>query len=95
MSKVFDLSKNYNFTKNVQKNLDILKKKFGTSFKIKDKKTLIPVKLIKQKFKKNNFEYYTMFYFQKRRVESLYPFKIDFMTLYLKKKNISYIINIL
>ena len=51
MSKIFDLQKKYGFTKNVQNNILILKKKFGTKFKIKNKKLLVNVKLIKENLK--------------------------------------------
>ena len=43
--KTFDLSKKYEFTNDLQKNLKILKKKFGSKFLIKTKKFTIPVLL--------------------------------------------------
>ena len=41
--KTFDLSKNYNFTKDLQNNLKLIKKEFGTKFYIKTKNFKVPV----------------------------------------------------
>ena len=44
--KTFDLSKKYDFTKDLQNNLKILKKEFGSKFLIKTKNFTIPVLLL-------------------------------------------------
>ena len=49
--KTFDLSKKYEFTSDLQKNLKLLKKEFGKKFLIKTKKFTIPVLLIEKNIK--------------------------------------------
>ena len=93
--KIFDLSKKYNFTKNVQHNIKILKKKFGSQFKIKHNKIIIPVKLQKYKYKASNMLYYSLVYDQTKKTTYLHPLKIDFYNpINLEKKNITIIDNI-
>ena len=81
MIKIFNCSTKQNklgFTKNVQKNVSLLLKHFGPKFKIKDKKIIVPVRIIKEKFRSNNFEYLSLVYDQPERIHDLIPFKIDF-----------------
>ena len=95
MTKVFNLQNKYNFTKDVQKNVLLLKKLFGTKFKIKNKNLTINVKLIKESFKSNNMKYWSLLYDQSNRIHDLHPFKIDFYNIQnLQKRNITYIANI-
>ena len=93
--KTFDLKKKYNFTDNVQKNILIIKKLFGTKFKIKSNKLVVNVKLIKNKLKTNQIEYYTLIYDQPKRIHDLLPFTIIFYDIKeFQKNNITYIGNI-
>ena len=93
--KIFDLNKKYNFTKNVQNNILLLKKLFTSTFKIKSDKIKITVKIIKEKLKTCNLTYYSLILYQKKRTKHLHPFKIDFYDINkLIKNNNTYISNI-
>ena len=97
-SKIFNCSTKQNklgFTKDVQKNVSLLLKHFGPKFKIKDKKIIVPVRIIKEKFKSSNFKYLSLVYDQPERIHDLIPFKIDFCDKNtLEKNNVTYIANI-
>jgi len=45
--KMLDVLKKYNFTDDVQNNIKILLKKFGSKFNIKYKKHILPVEIYK------------------------------------------------
>ena len=77
--KTFDLSKKYEFTKDVQKNLKLLKKKFGTKFLIKTKKFTIPVLLLLKEMRFRKDKKYFQLRFDIERIEDqLWPFIINF-----------------
>ena len=76
--KTFDLSKEYEFTKDLQKNLKILKKKFGGKFLIKTKKFTIPVLLVQKEMRLRKKKYFQLRYDIERIEESLWPFIINF-----------------
>ena len=77
--KTFDLSKNYNFTKDLQNNLKIVKKEFGTKFYIKTKKFKVPVILTLKTLKfKKDVKFYELKYNVKRMEFNMYPFLINF-----------------
>ena len=72
--KILDILKKYNFTDNVQNNIKILLKNFGSKFNIKYKKHILPVEIYKDK----NLKYYVLQYNIDDRTYNLFPFKIDF-----------------
>lgn len=76
--ETFDLSKEYEFTKDLQKNLKILKKNFGSKFLIKTKKFTIPVLLVPKEMRLRKKKYYQLRYDIERIEESLWPFIINF-----------------
>lgn len=76
--KTFNLSKNYNFTEDLQNNLKLLKNEFGTHFYIKTQKFKIPVILQLKTFNLNKKKYFQLQYDISRIEHDLYPFKIDF-----------------
>ena len=76
--ETFDLSKEYEFTKDLQKNLKILKKNFGRKFLIKTKKFTIPVLLVPKEMRLRKKKYYQLRYDIERIEESLWPFIINF-----------------
>jgi hypothetical protein len=76
--KTFDILKKPEFvTEDVQKNLKLLHKEYGSKFNIKYNKYILPVKLIFD-------ERYKMIYDIKNRTIGLYPFKIEFWNLSTK-----------
>ena len=77
--KTFDLSKKYEFTKDLQNNLKILKKKFGTKFLIKTKKFTIPVLLLIKEIRlRKNKKYFQLRFDVERIEEEIFPFIINF-----------------
>ena len=77
--KTFDLSKKYEFTSDLQKNLKLLKKEFGKKFLIKTKKFTIPVLLIEKNIKLiKNKKYFQLRYDIERIENDLWPFIINF-----------------
>jgi len=77
--KTFDLSKKYDFTKDLQNNLKILKKEFGSKFLIKTKNFTIPVLLlIKEMRLRKNKKYFQLRFDTERIDEELWPFIINF-----------------
>lgn len=91
--KTFDLSKEYTFTDDLQKNLKLLKKLFGSKFYIKTSKYKIPVILEYKSLKYKKKYYYQLSYNIGRRETELYPFQIDFITQF-NVGNDAYIANI-
>jgi len=92
---IFDLSKDYNFTENVQENLNILINVFGEDFYIKDNDIILPVKLKESKLKLTKKKFFILKYKLEKRFTQLNPFKIyfhDFKTG--EVNNISYITDI-
>ena len=81
--KIFDLSKNYKFTDDVQSNLDKIYNMFGNKFNIKYKKFILPVILVKDDttdaLKKYNVTFYTLLYDQFEKTDYLFPFRIFFI----------------
>lgn len=93
--KTFDLSKKYDFTTNLQQNLKILYKMFGSKFNIRWGKLIVPAKFTKTINKLNKHSFYSLIYDIVDKTQDLYPFKIDFYDVTLKKlNNNSYISNI-
>ncbi len=86
--KIFDLNdEKIKLSKNLQKNLKFLHKKFGKKFKIKyfDLECVVILEYIS--FDTNNFSFYRMKYYEKYSFDTLLPFKIDFYDIFEKKKN--------
>ena len=77
--KVFDLSKKYFFSNNLQKNLKKLERMFGKIFLIKfnDIKIKVILKIVKHKFIK--LKYYTLIYDIKNIECEYYPLQITFI----------------
>lgn len=76
--KTFDLSKKYEFTDDLQKNLKILKKKFGSKFLIKTKNFTIPVLLLLKEIRLRKNKYFQLRFDIERIEEKLWPFIINF-----------------
>lgn len=74
MKKTLDILKKYNFTDDVQNNIKILLKNFGSKFNIKYKKHILPVEISKD----INLKCYKLYYNIENRTYDLYPFKIEF-----------------
>ena len=72
--KILDILKKYKFTDNVQNNIKILLKKFGTKFNIKYKKHILPVEI----YKDTNLKCFVLYYNIENRTYDLFPFKIEF-----------------
>ena len=87
--KTFNLSKNYNFTEDLQSNLKLLKSEFGTNFYIKTQKFKIPVILQLKTLKLNKKKYFELRYDVSRIEHDLHPFKIDFHGGYYKRSILS------
>jgi hypothetical protein len=92
--KVFDLSKNYNFSDNLQENLKQLDKMFGKIFLIKFNNIEIKVELNLVKHKFNPvIKYYTLIHDIENRELSLLPLEISFIDIFEKKLNNNCYIN--
>ena len=72
--KIFDIQKEQNFTDDVQDNIKILLKKFGSKFNIKYKKHILLVEIHKD----INLKCYALYYNIENRTYDLFPFKIIF-----------------
>ena len=89
--KTFDVLKKYNFTDDVQNNIKLLLKKFGSKFYIKYKKHIIPVEI----YKDTNLKCFVLYYNIENRTYDLFPFKIYFRDpLKTELNNNTYIANI-
>ena len=73
--KILDILKKYNFTDDVQNNIKILLKKFGSKFNIKYKKHILPVEI----YKDNNLKCFKLYYNIENRTYDLFPFNINFI----------------
>lgn len=76
--KTFDLSKNINFSDDVQKNLKILSNLYGKKFNIKTTKFSVPVILKKEKLIVDGITPYALIYDMDILEENEYPFRILF-----------------
>ncbi len=85
--KIFDLNSDIKMSNNVEKNLDMIYKKFGSKFKIKYFDLEVKVILEKITLDTNNFTFYRLRFYEKYSFESLLPFKIDFYDLFTNKVN--------
>lgn len=91
-----DLDHPPELTQSLQKNIILIKKKFGSQFTIKNQDIEIPIKLFLVKNEYNpKVQYYSMVYDIEMREEYLLPFKINFINyLSLGKDNNCYISDI-
>ena len=91
-----DLDHPPELTNYLQKNIILIKKKFGSQFSIKNQDIEIPIKLFMVKNEYNpKLRYYSMVYDIETRDEYLLPFKINFINyLSLEKDNNCYISDI-
>ncbi|AYV78158.1 MAG: hypothetical protein Edafosvirus6_7 [Edafosvirus sp.] len=97
MVKIFDLNNvSLKFTNDLQKNISLIKKKYGNNFIIQNNDVSLPSKLYKVTFNYNNMNYYSLIYDMKGedREQYLFPFKIDFIDTEYKKNNNCYMSNI-
>ena len=74
MKKTLDILQKYNFTEDVQNNILILLKHFGSNFTIKYKKYILPVEILKDIYRKC----YVLNYNIENKTHELYPFSIEF-----------------
>lgn len=90
MSKIMDLNnlELFSISNNLQKNINLIIKKYGKKFKIKLNKIIIPIKIIRIKKKYNrNTNYYSLIYDGPNRKQFLFPIKIDFFDFHNSTKN--------
>jgi len=94
-NNIFDLNKKYNYKKGeLQKNLKIFEKEYGSNFKLKYEDTMIDVNLVKTQLP-NGVKFYRMYYDIPKRTTKFKPFLIDFIDIVkAKKNNNTYISNI-
>ena len=70
MKKILDILQKYNFTEDVQNNILILLKDFGSKFTIKYKKYILPVEILKD----INHKCYVLNYNIENRIHELYRY---------------------
>lgn len=85
--KIWVLTEEIGLVKKLDSNLELINKKFGKKFQIKYFNIIIPVVLEKISLDTNNLSFYRLYYDEKKSINDLIPFKIDFYDIIKQKKN--------